>query len=312
MKIINYSKEHKIQWNDFTSQAKNSHFFFQREYMDYHADRFLDYSLLVLDEKEKVIAVLPANREGKVLHSHQGLTFGGFIVSDKMKTEKMLEIFDVLQEFLKAAGVEVLIYKCMPYTYHITPAEEDKYALFRNNARLVRRDVSSTIDLTEPVKYSKGRKWTINKAKKEDIKLERSTDYDLFWGLLLKVLKSNHGSKPAHNLTEIVKLSKLFPSNIELFLAKKNNIVLAGVLIYNNKRNAHTQYLANSEYGREVGALDLLIDYLIRDEYQAKRYFDFGISNEKSGLHLNTGLIAQKEGFGARPVVHDFYELLIK
>ncbi|SDE80971.1 hypothetical protein, partial [Sporomusa acidovorans] len=69
------------------------------------------------------------------------------------------------------------------------------------------------------------------------------------------------------------------------------------------------QYLANSEEGRSTGALDLVIHYLVTEVYKDKIYFDFGISNEKQGRFLNTGLIAQKEGFGARAVVHDFYSL---
>ena len=40
-----------------------------------------------------------------------------------------------------------------------------------------------------------------------------------------------------------------------------------------------------------------------------KTYFDFGISTEENGRVLNSGLIDQKEGFGARGVVHDHYEL---
>lgn len=126
------------------------------------------------------------------------------------------------------------------------------------------------------------------------------------------VLESNHEAKPVHTLEEIKRLANLFTKNIRLFLAKKNGRIVSGALIYENQNIVHTQYLANSEEGRELGALDLLIDYLIKDVYKNKRYFDFGISNEDAGRYLNTGLIAQKEGFGARAVVHDFYELEIK
>lgn len=108
------------------------------------------------------------------------------------------------------------------------------------------------------------------------------------------------------------KLASLFPKYIKLFLSKKDERVVSGALIYENQNIVHTQYLANSEEGRELGALDLLIDYLIKDIYKNKKYFDFGISNEDAGRYLNTGLIAQKEGFGARAIVHDFYELEIK
>ncbi|MFA7571131.1 MAG: GNAT family N-acetyltransferase [Sulfurimonadaceae bacterium] len=280
--------------------------------MEYHSDRFDDFSLMAFDEADKLIAILPANIKENILYSHQGLTFGGFLVDDKMKTETMLEIFESLKHFSKEQDIKTIVYKCIPYIYHLKPSEEDRYALFRNNAKLIRRDVTSTINLTEQVRYSKGRKWTINKAKKEVIETFESDDYETFWELLTRVLESNHESKPVHTLEEIKKLANLFPKNIKLFLSKKDKRIVSGALIYENHNIVHTQYLANSEEGRELGALDLLIDYLIKDVYKNKKYFDFGISNEDAGRYLNAGLIAQKEGFGARAVVHDFYELEIK
>ncbi|MCK9337370.1 MAG: GNAT family N-acetyltransferase [Arcobacteraceae bacterium] len=312
MNIIRYVKEYKNLWNEFVKNAKNSHFLFHRDYMEYHSDRFEDFSLMIFDDAEKLITILPANIKEDTLYSHQGLTFGGFLVDDKMKTETMVEIFQALQIFIKSQNIKKLVYKCIPYIYHIKPSEEDRYALFRHDAKLIRRDVTSTIDLTEEVRYSKGRKWTINKAQKEAIETFESDDYGTFWELLISVLESNHEAKPVHTLEEIQKLARLFPKNIRLFVAKKNKQIVSGALIYENKNIVHTQYLANSELGREIGALDLLINYLIKDVYKNKKYFDFGISNENAGRYLNNGLIAQKEGFGARAVVHDFYELEIK
>ena len=312
MNITKYTVEYKSLWNEFVKNSKNGHFFFQRNYMEYHSDRFEDFSLIVFDDNDKLIAILPANIKEDILYSHQGLTFGGFLVDDKMKTETMLEIFESLKKFIKEQNIEKIVYKCIPYIYHIKPSEEDRYTLFRNDAKLIRRDVTSTIDLTEQVRYSKGRKWTINKAKKESIEIFESNDYEIFWELLTGVLESNHEAKPLHTLEEIKELANLFPKNIKLFLAKKDERVASGALIYENQNIVHTQYLANSGEGREIGALDLLIDYLIKDIYKNKKYFDFGISNENAGRYLNTGLISQKEGFGARAVVHDFYELEIK
>ena len=312
MNILKYTLKHKSIWNEFVKNSKNGHFFFLREYMEYHSDRFEDFSLLVFDNTDKLIAILPANLKEDIVYSHQGLTFGGFLVDDKMKTETMLEIFELLKDFLKEQNIEKLVYKCIPYIYHIKPSEEDRYAFFINDAKLIRRDVTSTINLSEEVRYSKGRKWTINKAKKETIKTFESTNYEMFWELLTNVLESNHDARPVHTLEEIKKLAFLFPNNIKLYLSEKNEKIVSGALIYENQNIVHTQYLANSEDGRECGALDLLIDYLIKDIYKNKKYFDFGISNEDAGRFLNTGLIAQKEGFGARAVVHDFYELEIK
>ncbi len=312
MKIINYTIDYKSLWNEFVKNSKNAHFFFQREYMEYHNDRFEDFSLMVFDDTNKLISILPANIQDKTLYSHQGLTFGGVLVDDKMKTETMLDIFELFKIYVKEQNITKVIYKCIPYIYHIKPSEEDRYALFRNDAKLIRRDVTSTIDLTEQIRYSKGRKWTINKAKKEAIEIFESTDYNVFWELLTDVLESSHDAKPVHTLQEIQKLVSMYPKNIKLFVAETNNKIVSGALIYENKKIVHTQYLATSELGKEIGALDLLIDNLIKDIYKHKKYFDFGISNENGGMYLNTGLIAQKEGFGARAVMHDFYELEIK
>ena len=70
--------------------------------------------------------------------------------------------------------------------------------------------------------------------------------------------------------------------------------------------------MANSERGREVGALDGLIDHLINlitKVYADKRFLSFGISTEREGQALNEGLLRSKEGFGATGLVHDWYEL---
>ncbi|MBI5056316.1 MAG: GNAT family N-acetyltransferase [Nitrospirae bacterium] len=310
MTINPYSPDKKNEWDAFVKRAKNLHFIFFRDFMEYHSDRFQDFSLMVY-ENNKLIALLPSNLKNDVLFSHGGLTFGGFVVSDSMRTETMSEIFNLLKDYLRERKIEKLIYKALPCIFHKYPAEEDRYALFVNEAKLFRRDVSSAIILGDKPKYSKGRKWIINKAKKENLIISQSDDYDSYWELLTDVLKKNHGVKPVHSLEEIKRLSNLFPDNIKLFVSKKGNNLLAGSVIFENETIVHTQYLANSDEGREIGALDVVVDYLINETYRDKKYLSFGASTEQEGRYLNKGLIAQKEGFGAGAVVHDFYELEI-
>ncbi|HHQ5462198.1 TPA: GNAT family N-acetyltransferase, partial [Aeromonas hydrophila] len=108
---------------------------------------------------------------------------------------------------------------------------------------------------------------------------------------------------------EIVALKKIFPENIKVFSALLDGEQVAGAVMFITDTVAHTQYLYNTVAGRDVGALDGLVDYLVKKEFVDKEYFDFGISNEQQGRFLNEGLISQKEGFGARAVVHDFYEI---
>lgn len=280
--------------------------------MEYHDERFIDYSLLISNSRGQLIAVLPANIDGETVYSHQGLTFGGFLINEKMRTELMLQVFESLKTYLKSQEIKKLVYKPLPYIYHLKASDEDRYALFRNKASLVKQEVSSVIYLNELIRYSKGRKWAVNKAKKENLQIVQSTDFRSFWKVLSEVLEENHRAKPVHTANEMEELAASFPENIKLFCVKRDSIIVAGAVIFENPDIVHTQYMANSVSGRELGALDLLIDNLIKEVYSNKKYFDFGISNEDSGLTLNTGLISQKEGFGAHPIVQDMYTLEIE
>lgn len=310
MQIVRYRIEYKEMWDSFIDSARNSHFFFKRDYLEYHSNRFKDYSLLIFNKK-KLISILPANIDNNILYSHQGLTFGGLILNRDIKTIQILEIFELLYNYLKDNSIVKMIYKTIPYIYHKMPSEEDRYALFRLNAKLIRRDISSTIALSSEFKYSKLRRRVINRAKRESLEIVKSDNYREFWRVLIEILRVKYGVSPVHSLEEIEYLASRFRDNIKLYIVKRDYRLLAGTIIYENRDIVHTQYLANSIEGKEIGALDLLIDYLITNIYRDKRYFDFGISTENGGRYLNGGLISQKEGFGARGVVHDFYELEI-
>lgn len=309
MKIYQYATKNKKQWDIFLESCKNKHFMFFRDYMEYHSDRFDDFSLIVEDDEGKIISLLPANIKDNIVYSHQGLTFGGFLINDSMKVEIMLKIFDLLTSFLKQHSIIKLIYKCIPHIYHTKPSEEDRYALFRHKANLYRRDVTTTIQLSEGYKYSSQRERSIKKGYKSQLNLNEDSSLSEYWDVLRGVLIKQYDTNPTHNFYEISKLKKIFPDNIKLFTAEKGNEIIAGVVIFETEVVAHAQYLASSIEGRKIGALDFLIDNLIKKKYANKRFFDFGISNENSGLILNSGLISQKEGFGASAVAHDFYEL---
>ena len=43
--------------------------------------------------------------------------------------------------------------------------------------------------------------------------------------------------------------------------------------------------------------------------YVNHRYFDFGNSHENEGMKINQGLNYWKEGFGARSLIQDYYEV---
>jgi hypothetical protein len=312
-KIRRYTKGDEEAWNKFVAESKNGTFLLDRRYMDYHSDRFSDFSLLVFDERDDLTALLPANRVGDRVTSHGGLTYGGIVSDRSMTISRMLDLFACVRTFLAEAGVAALDYKTIPAIYHRLPAEEDRFALFIQGAELARRDVLSVIDLTTRGPVQERRLRGARKAKSAGILVERSKRWEEFWSVLSANLGDRHDRRPVHTLEEILLLHGRFPANIQLFVATKGRAVLGGTVLFLAGRTVHAQYIGSNEEGRGISALDHLFEQLIRqfEGSSDARYFDFGISNEGDGRNLNRGLVEFKEGFGARAVVHDHYSLAI-
>jgi len=308
IEVIPYSSGHKAQWDSFVTGSKNGVFLFNRDYMEYHSDRFVDHSLMFYSN-HMLVGVLPANIAGDVLQSHGGLTFGGVVTGFQMKTPQMLSIFKALIAHCRDQGISEIVYKPAPYIYHTVPADEDLYALFVNNAKLVARSVSSCISLSCLNGFDSSRKDNIRKAKKNRLVVKESIDFNSFMKIEEEALLERHGVKPVHTADEITLLAKRFPSNIKLFASFKDDLMLAGVVIYESRNVAHMQYAANSKVGWNIGAQDIIEDYLINQRYCDKKYFDFGISTEQHGQVLNLGLIKRKEHFGANAVMYDAYHI---
>lgn len=308
MEIRRYRREDKELWNSFVSKARNATFLFDRNYMDYHADRFDDNSFMFY-HKGKLKAVLPANVAGDTLYSHQGLTYGGLLLDKKANVEDVLECFDSLNSWLRENGISKVIYKALPWIYQQYPSQEDLYALtWKCKAQLISRDISSTIVIDNKLKFAESRKSGIRKALSLNIEVGESNDVDGFWHVLEDNLGNRYNAKPVHTASEMKLLMSRFPNNIKLYVAKMNGEIVGGTLIYVTPQVVHTQYISASVEGKKHGALDLLFDYIINKVYANCRYFDFGKSTEQGGAYLNEPLIFQKEGFGGRGVCYDWYQ----
>ena len=82
--IKKYSSNFKSSWDDFIDASKNATFLLKRDFIEYHKKRFQDYSLLFFNEKE-LVGLLPANIVADKIFSHQGLSYGGLVLSPKVK-----------------------------------------------------------------------------------------------------------------------------------------------------------------------------------------------------------------------------------
>ena len=310
LSVVRYNSKDSTVWNAFVPVARNGLFLFNRAYMDYHQDRFADHSLMIY-KGEKLLAVFPANEKEKKIYSHAGLTYGGIIVSADLKGSDMLQVLQLITGYYKDNNITELYYKSIPYIFSTYPCQEDLYALFRQDAALYRRDISSVIELDKPLRFSETKRQAVNKCKQLGIEVTENTDFTGYWELLRSVLLKHH-VEPVHTLAEIHLLKQSFPTHIRLFEAKLNSELLAGVVMYDYGNVVHTQYMANSEKGRNLGALDYINSKLISEEFKVRKYYSFGISTEQDGKILNEGLLQQKEMMGARAIVNDFYKIVIK
>ena len=306
--VRRYSAECANEWNQFVAKSKNGTFLFDRRFMDYHADRFTDASLMVYRDNS-LYALLPANVKGEVLTSHGGLTYGGLVMSDRCSAKGIQEVFAAMNTYLAGIGICRVVYKAVPWIYHQVPAEEDLYALTSVcQARLVIRDISSAIFSDRPVRFSESRKSGIRKALRKGLTIRESEDFATFWQILNDNLSAKYGVHPVHSVAELKLLHARFPQAIRLYMVYDGETPLGGTLLFLTPQVLHTQYISATAEGKAHGAIDLLFNYLINEVYTDYRYVDFGKSTVSDSADLNEQLIFQKEGFGARAVCYDTYE----
>lgn len=307
--VKKYEQKDFAIWNDFIGQAKNATFLFHRNFMEYHKKRFDDFSLLIF-ENQKLVSVFPANKLGNSVHSHQGLTYGNLVYNDTTRLSSIIEIFQSVLIFLNENKISKLNIKTLPSIYNLKPAEEILYSLFLAEAKLIRRDSLSVIDLSQNNILSKIRKRNFKKAASKELIIKEENDFDSFWDkILIPNLHKKHNAKPVHSIEEISRLKSLFPQNIHQFNVYFEDKIIAGTTVFETETVAHCQYISKNEDENNSGGLDFLFQYLIQERFAQKRFFDFGISNENQGKNLNEGLSYWKESFGAGTIVHDFYEV---
>jgi hypothetical protein len=306
-RVEKYTKENRLAWDTFISGAKNATFLFVRDFMEYHSDRFTDYSLLVYKD-DMLYAVLPANIVGDKLYSHKGLTYGSLVLSKSAKLLYTFEAFKALLAFLNAKAISTLELRNIPTFYNTMPSDELSYFLFKANATLIKRDALMVIDTPNKIKFQKNRREGINKAKRNGLTIAVDDNFEGFWTeILIPNLQKKHGIAPVHSLEEIQLLAAKFPDHIKQVNVYKDNVIVAGTTLFLTKTTIHPQYVSGNSDKNAYGSLDLAYDYIINHFDSSKRYFDFNISSEQNGEALNSGLIFWKESCGARTYVADNY-----
>lgn len=311
IRTARYGASDKPVWDAFIKRSRNATFLFCRDYMDYHADRFSDCSLMIWDD-DRLVALLPANVRGNELYSHAGLTYGGLITGFDMQGAQVLHIFESLAEYCRENGFEALHYKPVPTIYHKVPAQDDEYALWRLGAELESCTLSSAVETgcTETALTRRKREYC-RQLKRQGYMVCPDSTPDEMWPMLESSLKERHNVTPVHNVDEIRLLMSRFPDNIKCVTVRNpQGLMMGGVVLYAMDRVLHMQYSCSSPEGMKAGAMNFLygwiLDYCRMNGFQ---YYDMGISTEQQGRVLNESLDFWKWSFGGRGVVFKTYLL---
>ncbi len=308
IEVKKYTTADRLMWNDFVTSAKNATFLFLRDYMDYHADRFIDHSVLIF-HNGKLKSIFVANEDNGIIISHGGLSYGGLILEKEARLEDALSFFYYLLQYYNHHNFREVIYKCLPSYLASHPSQEDLYALFLLEASLINRQTSSVVAKSMPLPYQQRRKSNIKKSEALSYQIRLSQNPHDFWQhVLIPNLNDRFGARPVHSADEMKLLMNHFPANIQLYEIHDDEM-LGGTIIYNTELTAHAQYTSATPFGKQLGALDILFHHLINDIYKEKSFFSFGSSNGEQGGKLNRGLVNWKEGFGARTFCIDTYKL---
>ena len=305
-----YQQSDYLKWNNFISEAKNSTFLFHRDFMDYHKDRYDDFSLMVYDD-QKLIAVLPANRVKNTIYSHQGLTYGGLVYSKKINGELVGIILETILNYLRTNNFSSFYYKPIPSFYFPSGNGESDFFLVKNGAFLDRKEMNLAINLSQHLAISKSKLKHFRRIAELELEIIEEQNFDSFWKLVLEPrLIKKYNAKPVHSLLEITKLKKSFPNNIKQFSVYHENNIVAGITIFESGSVVKSQYGVTTDKGERLRALDYLFINLVQKyKDNGKLFFDMGIVNDDNEKGFSAGLLKQKEELGCSVYIQDFFKI---
>lgn len=312
-----YSAENREAWDELVRHSRNGTFLFLRDYLEYHSDRFEDASL-VLSYEGEVRGVFVANRIENRIVAHSGLTYGGLVVSKKVKAIEAAHCMQAALQYYEKNARE-LSYKPVPDFFHAHPLHEDQIQIVQMGGRLEKFESGWVVDFSKDLPLQQRRMRSAKKAEKSGIEIKKTDDLRSFWErVLVPHLGAKFETQPVHSYEEIQRLNDKLKGCFELWAAFElrdgAQEMVAGTLLYVFEPALHAQYIASTEQGRQSGAIDLLFSRLLVEAKNRKcHYFSLGTATQEDGLYgLNSGLVEWKEGWGAESHPYLRYLLPLK
>jgi hypothetical protein len=323
--IEQYQNTFSQEWDRYIWEADNGNIFHTRRFLSYHPKtRFIDHSLIFRD-KNAIKALFPAIElqldKDKVLFSHRGSSYGGFVYKNA-GIQDAYHLVISLKEYAKQNAFSKIILTLPPIFYMKKFSNYIDFALIQNEFRYQKREISSIVQLPYlPAISSKTvsdaafallkpeARTAVRKSIKQGVDVRLSDDYEAYYKILEKNLMLRHNVKPTHTLDELKKLITLFPDRIHLWGAYVKDKLIAGIINFLATDNVVLAfYISDDKTYQHYRSVNQLFYKIFMWSIENKfTFYDFGIFTVN--MEPNWGLGKFKESFGARGLFRDTFEL---
>ena len=318
--VLRYNSENKKEWDSFVPKKNNGTIFHLRSFLGYHPkSRFKDHSLLFY-KKNKLFSVFPAAQKtiNKKLYiiSHPGATLGSFVVPEDLSISDALNLVKALKKYCNENSFDTIQVTTPPNLYQYRLSNYIEFSYLKNGFSYIKREVTSSLHLENNIdknleKFRPSHKRAIKKGESKGLLCVESNDFESFYSILEKNLKTRHGVIPTHTLNELKRLNKIFPKKIRLFSSFYKEKMVAGVLNFIvNKQVVLAFYITHDESYSDIRPLNLLFYQMFEWAIQSKfKIYDFGIFTVNG--NPNMGLGRFKENFGSSGIFRDTFEITL-
>ena len=111
--VVRYTPNMRDDWDNFVKCSQGQYFIFQRKFMEYHNDRFIDHSVIII-KSDKIVSIFPAHEVNEEISSHQGLSYGGLLFCDWLFFQDRVKAFFSILKYYKLKCFSKLFYKQSP------------------------------------------------------------------------------------------------------------------------------------------------------------------------------------------------------
>jgi hypothetical protein len=314
MDILKFTEKDHKHWEDFVAYANNGTIFHTLQFLDYHpSDRFQNHHLIIKD-RGNIIALFPAVEDHKAIISHQGASYGGFVLKENLGIHITYLIVEHVVQYFKVKGYKKIILTQPPLIYYNNPNQYIDFALMKNAFTYLKRDVTAVIplDTADPLtRFHGDARRSTKKAIREGVRVRISDEFSQFYRILGQNLGMRHNVTPTHSLDELTTLKKIFPHKVILFGAHIKEKLLGGIVVFiTNPRVILAFYISHDDKYQNYRPVNLLLYEVIRwGRNQGFEYLDLGTFT--LNMAPNWGLGRFKEKFSARGFLRDTYQLIV-